>query len=694
MNAQDKAETGELLIELYSEEIPAGMQQNAAAHLQSAMTGALADTGLTMADTRAFYTPQRLILTISGLPLKTPDISEEKRGPRVDAPEKAINGFLRGNGISRDQCVERDEKKGTFLYAVIEKQGEPTRDVIARKLAEIIHNFPWPKSQRWGSGSLRWVRPLHHALTLFNGDPVALPGLGVASGAARTRGHRFMAPDAFTVTGFADYAQKLRAAHVMLDPAERKRVIRDRALELADEAGVDLVDDPGLLDEVAGLVEWPVPLPGRFDPAFMTVPEEALIKTMKADQKYFVTRDRETGRLAPVFITVANIEAPDGGDTIIRGNERVLAARLSDARFFWEQDLKTPLEDLKPRLADIVFHEKLGQLSDRVDRMVALSGHLADHIPGCHKQQAERAASLAKADLVTGMVGEFADLQGIMGRYYALAQNEDAAVADAILDHYAPRGPKDRCPTAPISVAVALAEKLDTLVGFFGIGETPTGSKDPFALRRAALGVIRLITENGLRVSLTTLFHTARGLYAADRIADADDTLTGFVIDRLKVQQRERGVRHDVIDAATGGQDDLVRLLALVDALQGFLDTDDGANLLAGYKRAANILKAEARKDGAASTAHVDPVLFQEDFEKALYDALGTARKAAETALEREDFAAAMRALANLRKPIDSFFDGVTVNADDSAVRQNRLALLTAIQAATDAVADFSQLEG
>ena len=702
----------DLLIELFSEEIPARMQAKAADDLKRMMTAALKDAGLAIETADVYATPRRLALSVTGLPTATPDTSEERRGPRADAPEQAIAGFLRGAGVAQEDLVEREDKKGTFLYAVIEQNGRATADVVAEALEHTIRNFPWPKSQRWGTGSLKWVRPLHSILCLLDGAVVEMDVDGFKAGDS-TCGHRFMAPGAFSVAGIADYKQKLLDHKVILDPARRQTLIRDTAQTLASAAGLELVEDAGLFAEVAGLVEWPVPMIGSFDANFLEVPEEVLQLTMKKDQKYFVTRDPATGRLANRFIFTANIEPSDDGSAVIGGNERVLAARLADAQFFYEQDLKHKLEDNLRALNDIVFHKDLGTVAERVERIKKLSRYLADIIPGCGADEAERAASLCKADLVSGMVYEFPEVQGVMGRYYALEQGESDAVADAIRDHYAPLGPNDECPSAPVSVAVALAEKLDTLVGFFGIDHKPTGSKDPFALRRAALGVIRLVTENGIRISLAETVLTARrplqqsgailvqdaapalgaGAKSHDQIGVFD--LLAFFGDRLKVQQRDKGTRHDLVDAVFAkGDDDLVRILKRVSALSAFLESDDGANLLAGYKRAANILKIEEKKDGKAYDQPVDIDALGSDEAEALSGALARAKETAENALISEDFEAAMAALSSLRAPIDAFFDNVKVNDDDAAVRANRLALLSEIRSAVNTVADFSLIEG
>ena len=671
----------ELLLELLSEEIPARMQPRAREDLQRLMAAALKEAGLEFSFMAAFSTPRRLALVVEGLPEAQPDISEERRGPRADAPDKAVEGFLRSVGLTRDQLEEREEKKGTFLYAKIEKKGLPTARVLGKIVLSTIFNFPWPKSMRWSDGRLQWVRPLRSILCLFDGEVVPLTAWNIDSG-NQIQGHRFLAPEPFAVKDYKDYKAKLLKHKVVLVQMDRREAIHEEAKGLAERHRLELIDDPALLDEVTGLVEWPVALLGGFDDAFLELPPEVLTTAMRSHQKYFALRDPKTGTLAPSFITIANIKASDGGKAIAAGNERVLTARLSDAKFFWDQDLKTKLEDRLPALGEIVFHEKLGTVAERVERIEKLAIHIAkEYIPDADVEQVRRAAKLSKADLVTEMVGEFPELQGLMGSYYAAAQGEAREVAQAICEHYAPKGPDDACPTVPVSVAVALAEKLDTLVGFFAIDERPTGSKDPFALRRAALGVIRLIVENGLRVSLGKL---------------ADEALLAFFADRLKVQQREKGVPHDLIDAvfSLGGEDDLVRLLARVVALQEFLKTEDGANLLTGYRRAANIVRIEEKNDGRKYDGAVDAKLLREPQEKTLYERLGAARGEMEAAVAVEDFADAMTALASLRAPVDSFFDEVTVNAPDAALRENRLNLLSEIRTVMHTVADFSKIEG
>ena len=562
----------ELLLELFSEEIPARMQARAADDLKRLVTAGLKDAGLEHGDIRAFVTPRRLTLVVDDLPEKQPDLREEKRGPKVDAPEKAIEGFLKANGLTREHCEERELDKGTFLFAVVEKNGADTKSVLPDLLAKAVADLPWPKSMRWGDGDMRWVRSLERVLCLFGGEVLTLALRNEVACGNTTSGHRFLDPEAFDVTDFADYATKLRAAHVILDRDERKKIIAEGADKAAKAEGLTLRDDPGLLDEVTGLVEWPVVMSGKIDDAFMDVPDEVLITSMRAHQKYFSLLNAD-GSLAPRFVVVANTEAKDGGKQVVAGNERVLRARLSDAKFFWDQDGKKKLEDGVHKLADSVFHAKLGTMAQKVERITALAGELAPFIPGCDAGDAMRAARLAKADLVTEMVYEFPELQGTMGRYYAAKDGEDAAIADAIAEHYSPAGPGDDCPTAPISVAVALADKRDTLVGFFAVDEKPTGSRDPSALRRAALGIIRLVLENGLRLPLREAVMKAYWGYN-ETVPDFEKTLGGghkpkileqdlldFFADRLKVHLRERGVRHDHVEAvfALGGEDDLVR---------------------------------------------------------------------------------------------------------------------------------------
>jgi len=681
----------EFLLELLSEEIPARMQTRAADDLKRLVADGLKGAGLSFTEARAFATPRRLALVVDGLPAARPDVSEERRGPRVGAPDQAVQGFLKGAGLaSLDQAEKRDTGKGEFWFAVLKKKGGPTADVLPGIVEAAMKALPWPKSMKWGSGSMQWVRPLQGIVALFDGKVLAgeiAPGgqMTPVKFGDTTRGHRFLSKGEFPVVGFADYVARLRAAHVVLDPAERKKIILDGARKLTGEAQVALKNDEGLLEEVAGLVEWPVPMLGTIDAQFMDVPPEVLTVSMRTHQRYFVTT-RSDGTLANRFVVVANNVARDGGKTIVEGNERVLRSRLSDAKFFWDQDRKVTLEERLPILKDIIFHASLGTQAERVERIVKLAGEIARLVPGADAAQVAQAARLCKADLVSGMVGEFPEVQGIMGRYYALGEKLPAAVADAIGDHYAPAGPNDRCPSAPVSIAVALADKLDALVSFWSIGEKPTGSRDPYALRRAALGIIRIITENKLRLPLGRFFEQA--------------DLLDFFAERLKVQVREKGMRHDVVDAvfALGNEDDLVRLLARVEALQSFLGTEAGRNLLTAYGRAANIVRAEEKKDkglAARIAGAPDVALLEQGEEKAVATALEEVERTVSPALEKEDFAGAMQAFAGLRAPIDAFFDKVTVNvADKPDLRLNRLKLLNQIRATMDSVADFSKIEG
>ena len=697
----------ELLLELFSEEIPARMQARAADDLKRLVTAGLKDAGLEHGDVRAFVTPRRLTLVADDLPEKQPDLREEKRGPKVDAPEKAIEGFLKANGLAREQCEERELDKGTFLFAVVETKGAETKSVLPDLLAKAVADLPWPKSMRWGDGDMRWVRSLERVLCLFGGDVLTLALRNEVACGNATSGHRFMNPEAFEVTDFDDYAAKLRAAHVILDRDERKAIIADGANKAAQAEGLVLRDDPGLLDEVTGLVEWPVVMSGKIDDAFMDVPDEVLITSMRAHQKYFSLLNAD-GSLAPRFVVVANTEAKDGGKQIVAGNERVLRARLSDAKFFWDQDGKKKLEDGVHKLADSVFHAKLGTMAQKVERITALAGELAPFIPDCIAGDAMRAARLAKADLVTEMVYEFPELQGTMGRYYAAKDGEEASIADAIAEHYSPAGPGDDCPTAPVSVAVALADKLDTLVGFFAVDEKPTGSRDPYALRRAALGIIRLVLENKLRLPLREAFMKAYWGYN-ETVPDFEKTLDGghkpkileqdlldFFADRLKVHLRDRGVRHDHVEAvfALGNEDDLVRLIARVDALSGFLATDDGENLVAAYKRASNIVAIEEKKDGASFDGDVASDRLAQDEERALIEGLTASSATANSAIGEERYVDAMEAMSSLRTPVDLFFDKVTVNADDADIRANRLRLLSQFRSTLGQIADFSRIEG
>lgn len=718
----------DLLLELFSEEIPARMQAKAADDLRRLVTDKLVAEGLVYEGAKAFATPRRLALTVHGIPARQPDLKTERRGPKVGGPDAAVQGFLKATGLKSldDAKIQRDPK-GDFYIALIEKTGRDAIDVLAEILPVIIRTFPWPKSMRWGArsgkpGSLSWVRPLHAITATFGleteePDVVKFSVDGIETGQT-TYGHRFMAPAAISVRRFEDYEAKLKAAKVVLDPERRKDAILTDAKQLAFAQGFELFEDLVLLDEVSGLVEWPVVLMGDFDPDFLTLPGEIIRSTIRNNQKCFVVRNAETDFLVPKFILVANIEASDGGRAIVSGNERVIRARLSDAKFFYETDRKTRLEDRLFKFENILFHEKLGTQAARIVRIEELAAELAP-IVGADIEKAKRAAKLAKADLLTEVVGEFPELQGMMGTHYAQKQGEDGEVAFAIEQHYQPKGPDDVVPQLPVSVAVALADKLDVLVGFWAIDEKPTGSKDPYALRRAALGVIRLLVENGVRLNLVSLFdrhhdavlesiaelrRKAGGTFAIGKglIAWGDKQveqrcvdLLAFFADRLKVQLREQGARHDLVDAvfALGGQDDLLMIVRRVEALGKFLESDDGKNLLAGIKRASNILGIEEKKDKRAFDGTPDAALYSLAEEKALAKAIGEVKAEASLAVAKEDFAAAMSAMAKLRPPVDAFFDKVRVNDDDAKVRENRLKLLNEIRSATRAVADFSKIQ-
>jgi len=749
----------DLLLELFSEEIPARMQARAAEDLRKLVTDRLVDAGLVYEGAKAFVTPRRLALAVHGVPVRQPDVREEKKGPRVGAPENAIAGFLKAAGLkSIGEAKVQPDKKGDFYVAVIEKPGRAAIEVIGDILRDVIKGFPWPKSMRWGvqskePGALRWVRPLHSIVATFGPeteepDIVPFSVDGIAAG-NQTRGHRFLSPAPFTVRRLSDYQHKLDKAKVVLDAERRRDIILAEAKHLAFAQGLELVEDDGLLAEVAGLVEWPVVLMGGFDRKFLHIPPEVIRATIRNNQKCFVLRDAAHAKLVDKFILVANIEAEDGGQAIVAGNERVIRARLSDAKFFYETDLKTRLEDRLPKFKDIVFHEKLGTQAERIERIERLAAELASLV-GADVEKAKRAARLCKADLLTEMVGEFPELQGTMGKYYAQAQGEDEAVAHACEDHYKPKGPDDFVPAEPISIAVALADKIDTLVCFWAINERPTGSKDPYALRRAALGIIRIV-ESGVRLKLTPIILNAlrRAVQfkatvepagnalriAADmwgqevkihvkaitrpiteeKIAlrlnefknefdrdisnllnEISSSLLLFLADRLKVQLRERGARHDLVDAvfALEGQDDLLLIVRRVEALGKFLDTEDGKNLLAGYKRATNIIRIEEKRDNRSYTGEPNPDLYEQEEERTLAREIKLAKEVAARAVAMEDFEAAMRPMARLRSSVDAFFDKVTVNVDDKPLRENRLRLLNEIRSATRAVADFSKIEG
>ncbi|MCL7407617.1 glycine--tRNA ligase subunit beta [Marivivens donghaensis] len=683
-----------LLIELFSEEIPARMQAKAADDLRKTVTDGLVEAGLTYAGAAAFSTPRRLTLSIDDLLAESKPVREERKGPATTAPEQAIEGFLRSTGLTIDQLEVRDQKKGQAYFAVIEKPGRKAAEVIAEVLEQTIRNFPWPKSMRWGAGPLRWVRPLHSIVCILSdadGNEVVPVDIDGITSSNTTKGHRFMAPDAFTVTGFDDYEAKLKRAKVILRADERADAIWQDATNMAFAAGLEVVDDKGLLAEVSGLVEWPVVLMGSIDDAFLGLPPEVLQTSMKEHQKFFSVRNPKTGRIEK-FITVANIETADQGATILKGNQKVLFARLSDAKFFWENDLRTVeregLEAMGAPLANVTFHNKLGSQAERIGRIATLAKELAP-VVGADAAEAELAAKVAKCDLSSEMVYEFPELQGIMGRYYAKSAKLSDAVADACRDHYSPLGPSDDVPTEAVSVAVALADKLDTLTGFWAIDEKPTGSKDPFALRRAALGVIRLILSNGLTLKLSDV------IAKANAGADSADLLS-FFHDRLKVFLRDEGIRHDVIDAclAMDGSDDIALLVKRARALQDMMGTEDGTNLLQGYKRASNILSQAEDKDGVEYSFGADVKFAEGDAEKALFAALDTAEAAIAPAMKAEDFAAAMSAMASLRAPIDGFFEAVQVNSENEIIRRNRLNLLSRIRTICTSVADLSRVEG
>jgi glycyl-tRNA synthetase beta chain len=757
----------DLLLELFSEEIPARMQAKAADDLRRMVTDKLVAEGLVYEGARAFATPRRLALTVHGIPARQPDLKEERRGPRVGGPDAAIRGFLKATGLSSvGEAKIQNDKKGDFYIALIEKPGRPALDVLADMLPVIIRTFPWPKSMRWGErsarpGALSWVRPLH-AITATFGLETEEPDVvkfvidGIEAGQT-TYGHRFMAPSAISVRRFYDYEAKLKAAKVVLDPQVRKDIILAEARTLAQAQNLELVEDQGLLDEVAGLVEWPVVLMGSFEKEFLSIPSEVIRATIRNNLKCFVVSDPKTGKLTNKFIPTANIEASDGGKAITAGNERVIRARLSDAKFFYETDLKTKLEDRLPKFDHIVFHEKLGTQGERIKRIMSLANVIAEVVEpqldvgrkvyggsmAAYFNNVQRAAQLAKADLLTEVVGEFPELQGLMGKYYALAQGEDASVAAASEDHYKPQGPTDRVPTDPVSIAVALADKIQILADFWAIVEMPTGSKDPFALRRAALGIIRIVVESRIKLPLVPLIidglrriiafkvskepsgnalrigatvgnqeiafrvvavsrsiadeeiEKLRGEFEESHLTSTAANLLNFFADRLKVQLRDQGARHDLVDAvfALGGQDDFLLIVRRVEALGRFLDTDDGKNLMAGVKRAANILRIEEKKDGRVFEGAPDPALLVHPLEKHLWSTIQSTVADASLHLKREDFVTAMDSLSTLRSAVDAFFDKVLVNDDDAKVRENRLKLLNEIRAATRAVADFSRIQ-
>ncbi len=695
----------DLLLELFSEEIPARMQAQAADTLKKLVTDALVERGLLYEGAKAFVTPRRLALVVHGLPGKQADRSEEKKGPRVGAPAAALAGFLKSAGLSSidEARIVSDPKKGDFYVAVVAQKGRPTPEVIAEIIPAIVKTFPWPKSMRWGTGALRWVRPLHSIVCTFGaeGDEPEVVRFEVEGIVASnvTRGHRFMAPAPFTVKRLDDWMAKLEAAKVVADRERRKDIIRADAKDLAFARGLDLVEDEGLLDEVAGLVEWPVVLMGSFETRFLDIPDEVIRATIRANQKCFVLKDPKTGRLANTFILVSNLVASDGGAAIVAGNERVIRARLSDAKFFWDTDRVNGLASRLPKFQSITFHEKLGSQAERIERIRRLAVELAPRV-GAPAALVDAAAVVAKADLLTEVVGEFPELQGLMGRYYAAGEGLAPEIAAACEEHYKPQGPGDTVPTAPVSVAVALADKIDTLVGFWAIDEKPTGSKDPYALRRAALGVIRMVLENGIRLKLAEAIAFAAapdaGLAGTRPAGDWAGDLLAFFADRLKVHLREHGARHDLVDAvfALPGQDDLYLLVQRMSALARFLEAEDGRTLLAGYRRAVNILRIEEKKDGRAFAGPTNAALLQEPAEERLAAAIDDVKARVAKATAAEDFEAAMTALADLRAPVDAFFEAVTVNAADPALRENRLKLLDEIRTATRGIADFDRIEG
>ncbi|QQO36106.1 glycine--tRNA ligase subunit beta [Bradyrhizobium diazoefficiens] len=699
----------DLLLELFSEEIPARMQAKAADDLRRLVTDKLVAEGLVYDGAKAFATPRRLALTVHGIPARQPDLKTERRGPKVGGPDAAVQGFLKATGLkSLDEAKIQRDPKGDFYIALIEKAGRDAIDVLAEILPVIIRTFPWPKSMRWGArsgkpGSLSWVRPLHAITATFGleteePDVVKFAVDGIETGQT-TYGHRFMAPSAINVRRFEDYEAKLKAAKVILDPQARKDIIFADAKELTFAQGFELVEDQALLDEVSGLVEWPVVMMGSFEEEYLAIPDEVIRATIRNNQKCFVVKDPRTGKLTNKFVLTANIEAADGGKVIVAGNERVIRPRLSDAKFFYETDLKTKLEDRLPKFEQIVFHAKLGTQAARISRIERLAEYTATLV-GADAAKAKRAAHLAKADLLTEVVGEFPELQGLMGKYYALAQGEDASVAAACEEHYKPQGPTDRVPTDPVSVAVALADKVDTLVGFWAIDEKPTGSKDPYALRRAALGVIRIALDRGFdfypRHFLEKHIKEIRPTLSDADISDIGDSFRVFFEDRLTVQLREDGARHDLVAAVIdlGGREvGLLSVVRRVEALGQFLETSDGKNLLAGTKRAENILRIEEKKDGKIYHDDPDPGLYALGEERELAAAIDEIVPQARDAVLRDDYVAAMSAMAKLRPPVDAFFDKVRVNDDDAKVRENRLKLLNEIRSATRAVADFSKIQ-
>lgn len=670
----------QLLLEIFSEEIPARMQKRASEDLAKLIKDGLEKAGVVVGDINTFVAPRRLGIAIDNLPTKTPDVSEEKKGPKVGAPQQAIDGFIRAAGISSiDKAkIVSDPKKGDFYIVEIVKKGAKTTDIIKELVPQTVRNFPWPKSMRWGEGSLRWVRPLHSIICLFGGEVVEFDIDGIKSG-DKTRGHRFHSDGELTIKDFSDYKAQTKANHVLIDREERKKSILSQAQKLCADNNLELIEDIGLLEEVCGLVDEPFVILGQMDEAFLDLPPEVIRLTLRINQKYFVVNSKATGKLAPYFIVVSNVNAIDGGKAIAHGNARVLAARLNDARYFWDLDRKTSLEARVPKLDNIVFHQKIGSIGDKVKRVVELAGELAP-IVGADVEAAKRAASLCKADLVTEMVGEFPELQGVMGRYYANNDQETPDVANAIAEHYKPVGPSDYAPTNPVSIAVALADKFDSLVSFFAIGEKPTGSGDPYALRRAALGIIRIILDNGIRLPLKTL---------------VNNELQSFFLDRLKVFLKDEGLEYDVIDAVfAGADDDIYRITQKVKTLSEFLKTEEGKTLLEGYKRATNILKAEEKKGALDGTFVASAQYLELNAEKALFEAIDNTKAALASSLENEDYVGAMKTFTQLRDPIFAFLDNVLVNDSDENKRKNRLALLCNLRQMMSQVADFECIRG
>ena len=686
----------ELLLEILSEEIPARMQGNAADNLKRIVVESLNDIGLEFVSANSYVTPRRLAVVVDGLPNNTPEVSEERRGPRVDAPKKAIDGFVGGLGLTLNDLEKRKTEKGEFYFAVLSKTGQKTVVLLKGLLEEAISKVPWPKSMRWAGNTERWVRPIHSLICIFDGNVIPV-SYGSCTADRKTSAHRFLTNALVEVADFADYKKTLETGYVLIDPKDRRSKILGEIEILATKEQLTLLEDQALLDEVVGLVEWPIALMGHMDEAFLEIPQEVLTTTMRKNQKYFALIAPD-GTLAPRFIMIVNKETPDQGASIIAGNERVLRSRLADAKFFWDQDRQSSLESRLNRLEAITFHAKLGTLAEKVARVGKLAIELAD-VVGANKQLVGRAAQLAKADLVTAIVGEFPEVQGVMGRYYALNDGEAKEVAQAIEEHYAPAGPSDFCPMAPVSVTLALADKIDTLVGFWAIDEKPTGSKDPYALRRAALGIIRLVVENSHRLNLMDAFSHAWKIagYRGNQ-QSALEGLLQFFYDRLRVYLRGKGVRHDLISSifSNGIEDDLVRFLTRVDVLETFLKTDDGVNLLAAYKRAVNILRIEEKKDKKTYdySEGLDHRLLTEKNEISLSETLIEILPTVKSALAVENYSGAMGSLASTRDLIDSFFNTVTVNCDDPLVRKNRLMILSLIRASFDQIADFSEIEG